>query len=120
MKRIIASTTITDIALIGSSIGFAGAFDRPVKWRQALKQIYSFSFGIPGDTCRATPEISSTYPRVAEKGKALVAAATNLTSAAGIGLDAPKANMDAVGRACKACQGNFRVPKNKTGKKQDR
>jgi len=115
MKQKIAATTITDIALIGPSIDFAGEFDTPVKWRQALKQIYAFGFGIPGDTTRAKPEISSTSPKVAGKTKALVAAATNLASAAGIGLDALKANMDAVGRACKACQGNVRVRKTKSG-----
>jgi len=115
MKPKIAGMTITDIALVGSSIGFAGKFDKPVKWRHALKQIIAFSFGMPGDTSRAEPDISSTYPKVAGKTKALVAAATNLASAAGIGVGTLKANMDAVGRAGKACQGNVRVRKDKSG-----
>jgi cytochrome c556 len=154
MIRIIAGTAIAAIALIGSSAGFAGEFDKPVKARQSLMQIYSFNLGMIGamvkgeaeydadmaknaadnllaaatmkngpmwpkgsdagalgDMTRAKPEIWSTYPRVAEKGKALATAAANMASEAGNGLDALKAGLGEVGKACKGCHEDFRVPK---------
>lgn len=154
MKRMIAGSAIAAIALIGASAGIAGEFDKPVKARKAVMQVYAFNLGMLGamakgeaeynadmakdaagnllaaatmkngpmwpegsdsgalgDMTRAKPEIWSTYPKVSEKSKALVDAATNLASAAGNGLDALKASMGPVGNACKGCHEDFRVPK---------
>lgn len=61
---------------------------------------------------RAKVEIWTTYPKVAEAGKALAAAATKLSASAGKGLDAMKAEFGGVGKACKGCHKPFRAPKN--------
>ena len=60
---------------------------------------------------RAKGEIWSTYPKVSEKSKDLVKAATAMAAAAGDGLEAVRANIGAVGGACKGCHEPFRVPK---------
>ena len=64
-----------------------------------------------GDKTRAKPEIWSTYPKVAEKGKALVAAAQNLVKVAGSGLDALKGGVGTAGKACGGCHKPFREKK---------
>jgi cytochrome c556 len=135
---------------------FAGEFDKQVKARKSLMQVYAFNLGILGamakgemdynadvaragasnlhaaasmknptmwpkgsgsdalgDTTRAKPEIWSTYPKISEKGKDLVAAAARMANVAGNGVDAVKRNMKAVGDACKGCHESFRVPKKK-------
>ncbi len=56
----------------------------------------------------ALPEIWSTYPEVAEKGKAYVKAVTELAPIAGNGLDALKSKMGALGKGCKGCHDDFR------------
>ncbi|MBT6094574.1 MAG: cytochrome c [Rhodospirillaceae bacterium] len=66
--------------------------------------------GLDGKT-RAKADIWSQYPKVAEAGKGLVAAATKMAAAAGNGVDGIKANFGAVGGACKACHKPFRAPK---------
>lgn len=66
--------------------------------------------GLDGKT-RAKPEIWSTYPKVAEAGKAMAAAAQKLAAEAGNGLDALKANFGAVGKGCGGCHKPFRLPK---------
>ena len=154
MKRIIAGTAIAAIALIGSSAGHAGEFDKQVKARQAVMQVYSFNLGMLGamakgeaeynaetatnaannllaaatmkngpmwpkgsdsgalgEMTKAKPEIWAANSKVGEKSKALAAAASNLASTAGNGLDALKAGMGEVGKACKGCHEDFRVPK---------
>ncbi len=70
----------------------------------------SDSAALAGKT-RAKPEIWSTYPKVAEKGKALVMAAQKLAAAAGSGVDGIRGNIGGVGEACKGCHKPFRVPK---------
>ena len=57
---------------------------------------------------RALPEIWSTYPKIAEKSKALVEAATAMQAAAG-SLDGIKGAIGAVGGACKGCHDDFRA-----------
>jgi cytochrome c556 len=61
---------------------------------------------------RALPEIWSTYPAVADKGKALSEAAAALAEVAGDGLDALRSTIGAVGKACKGCHDDFRAEQN--------
>jgi len=67
----------------------------------------------PDNKTRAKPEIWSTYPKVAEKGKDMREAATKMAAVAGDGLDAVKANMGALGDGCKGCHKPFQAPKKK-------
>ncbi len=60
---------------------------------------------------RAKPEAWTTFPEVSEKHKKLSEVLTTMAAEAGNGLDAVKANMGAVGKACKGCHESFRVPK---------
>lgn len=62
----------------------------------------------PGKT-RALAEIWTTYPAIGEKSAAFKAAAATLASEAGNGLDALRANVGALGGACKACHDDFRA-----------
>ena len=62
---------------------------------------------------RAKPEIWSTYPKIGEKSKDLKDALTEMAADAGNGLDAVKANMNAVGKGCKGCHEDFRAEKPK-------
>jgi cytochrome c556 len=57
---------------------------------------------------RALPEIWSTYPEIAEKGKAYVKAVTELAPVAGNGLDAMKSKLGALGKGCDGCHDKFR------------
>jgi cytochrome c556 len=56
----------------------------------------------------ALPEAWSTYPKVAEKGKAYVKAVEELAGAAGNGVDALKSKIGALGKSCKGCHDDFR------------
>lgn len=56
----------------------------------------------------ALPEIWSTYPKVAEKGKEYAASVDELVAVAGDGLDALRSKIGAVGDACKGCHDDFR------------
>ncbi len=56
----------------------------------------------------ALPEAWSTYPEIAEKGKAYVKAVTELAPVAGNGLDALKSKISALGKGCKGCHDDFR------------
>ncbi len=60
---------------------------------------------------RALPAIWETYPKVAEKGKALNEAVVAMTGEAGNGLDALKGSIGAVGEGCKGCHDDFRAEK---------
>jgi len=60
---------------------------------------------------RALPEIWSTYPKVAEAGKALTDASATMASVAGDGLDALKGSIGDVGKSCKGCHDDFRAKK---------
>jgi cytochrome c556 len=60
-----------------------------------------------GDT-RALPEIWTTYPAVAEKGKTLNESVAALAEVAGDGLDALRSKIGDVGNACKSCHDEFR------------
>jgi len=64
-----------------------------------------------GDKTRAKPEIWSTYPEVAGKGKALKTALESLVKVAGSGLDGLKGGIGAVGKACGGCHKPFRAKK---------
>lgn len=64
---------------------------------------------MPGKTA-ALPAIWTTFPKIAENGKALVDAATLMAAEAGNGLDAVRANIGAVGGACAACHKAYRAP----------
>ena len=57
----------------------------------------------------ALPEIWSTYPEIAEKGKAYVKAVEELATVAGNGVDALKSKIGALGKGCKGCHDDFRV-----------
>ena len=156
MKRAIAAAALALVIGATSHPVFAGEFDRPVKARKALMQVYVFNIGILGamakgktpydakiaqaaadnllaavsmknptmwpkgsgndalgDKTRAKPEIWSTYPKVAEKSKAMKSAAAKMASVAGSGLDAVKANMKQLGKGCGGCHKPFRAPKPK-------
>lgn len=56
----------------------------------------------------ALPEIWSTYPKVAEKGKEYAAAVNEFAAVAGDGLDALRSKIGAVGDGCKGCHDDFR------------
>jgi len=56
----------------------------------------------------AKPEIWTTYPKIAEKGKAYVKAVTELAAVAGNGLDALKSKIGGLGKGCKGCHDDFR------------
>jgi len=58
---------------------------------------------------RARPEIWSTYPAVADKGKAYGQAVAKLATSAGNGLDGLKAGIGDLGKACKSCHDDFRA-----------
>ncbi len=60
---------------------------------------------------RALPEAWSTYPEIAEKGKAYVKAVNELAPVAGNGLDALKSKISALGKGCKGCHDDFREEK---------
>ncbi len=60
---------------------------------------------------RALPEIWSTYPKVAEKDKALAESSAALAAVAGDGLDALKGSIGDVGKSCKGCHDDFRAKK---------
>lgn len=59
----------------------------------------------------ALPEIWSTYPEIAEKGKAYVKAVTELAAVAGNGVDALRSKIGALGKGCKGCHDDFREKK---------
>lgn len=156
MKRALASMGVALILVAAARPGFAGEFDKQLKARQSLMQVYAFNIGILGamakgkmpydadiaqaaasnlhaavsmknptmwpkgsgndalgDKTRAKPDIWSTYPKVAEKGKAMTEAAAKMASVAGNGLDAVQANMKSLGEGCKGCHKPFRAPKKK-------
>ena len=60
---------------------------------------------------RALAEIWTTYPKVAENGKQMVAAADGLAAVAGKGLDSLRGGLKDVGASCKACHKAFRGKK---------
>lgn len=155
MKGAFASIGLALTLTVAAQPGFAGEFDKQLKARQSLMQVYSFNIGILGamakgkmpydadiaqaaannlhaavsmknptmwpkgsgndalgDETRAKPDIWSTYPKIAEKGKAMTEVAAKMASVAGNGLDAVKANMESLGDGCKGCHKPFRAPKN--------
>ncbi|MCP4430787.1 MAG: cytochrome c [Gammaproteobacteria bacterium] len=59
----------------------------------------------------ALPKIWTTYPDIAEKGKAYARAVNELAAVAGNGLDALKSKIGALGKGCKGCHDNFRKKK---------
>lgn len=64
-----------------------------------------------GYKTRALAEIWSTYPKVAEAGKAMADASIALTAVAGNGLDALKGSIGDAGKGCKGCHDDFRAKK---------
>ena len=58
---------------------------------------------------RARPETWSTYPAVADKGKAYGEAVAKLASSAGNGVDALKTGVRNLGKACDSCHDDFRA-----------
>ena len=67
----------------------------------------SDSTALPGKT-RAKVEAWTTYPESAEINKKLAAAAVAMSDVAGDGVDAVRANIGAIGGACKDCHTKFR------------
>jgi len=63
---------------------------------------------MPGKT-RALKKIWDTYPAIAEKGAALNKAIETMAASAGTGLDGIRANIGALGAACKACHDEYRA-----------
>lgn len=92
-------------AALARNLHSAATMDNRLMWPQG-----SGTDAYEGKT-RAKPEIWSTYPAVADKAKALAAAAEKMAAEAGNDLDAVKANIGAVGGACKGCHDDFRAPK---------
>ena len=66
-----------------------------------------------GTKTRAMPNIWSTYPEVAGKGKAYKMAVENLVKVAGSGLDGLKGAIGPVGKGCGGCPKPFRAEKKK-------
>jgi cytochrome c556 len=64
-----------------------------------------------GDKTRAKPEIWSTYPKVAEKGKDLFTALNGFVKVAGTGVDGLRGGIGAVGKTCGGCHKPFRAKK---------
>ena len=64
-----------------------------------------------GYKTRALAEIWSTYPKVADAGKAMAEATGALVEAAGTGVDGLKGSMGDVGKGCKGCHDDFRAKK---------
>lgn len=58
---------------------------------------------------RSLPEIWSTYPKVADAGKAYKQAVTKLVANAGNGLDSLKSAVGDLGKSCKGCHDDFRA-----------
>ncbi|WP_029064987.1 cytochrome c [Labrenzia sp. DG1229] len=67
----------------------------------------SDSTALPGKT-RAKVEAWTTYPESAEISKTLATAAIAMSDAAGTGLEGVRANIGAIGGACKECHTKFR------------
>jgi len=67
----------------------------------------SDSTALPSKT-RAKVEAWTTYPESAEINKKLAAAAVAMSNVAGDGVDAVRANIGAIGGACKDCHTKFR------------
>ncbi len=154
MKRALAAMGLALTLAGAAQPGLADDFDKELKARKSLMQVYAFNIGILGamakgempydaeiaeaaasnlhaavsmrnptmwpegsdadalgDKTRAKPEMWSTYPKVAEKSKAMKEAAAKMASMAGDGLDAVRANMKSLGEGCKGCHEPFRVPK---------
>lgn len=61
------------------------------------------------DSTRALPEIWSTWPKIAESGKAYGKAVNELAAVAGNGLDALKPAVSNLGKSCKGCHDDFRA-----------
>lgn len=62
------------------------------------------------DGTRALPAIWQNYPDVAEKGMALVEAVNAMQVAAGTDLEALRAAMGPIGKACGDCHETYRAP----------
>ncbi len=61
------------------------------------------------DDSRALPEIWTTYPAIADSGKAYVEAVTALAGVAGNGLGELRSVIGDVGQSCKGCHDDFRA-----------
>lgn len=85
----------------------AAQMDNSTMWPQGSD---ADADGLQGKT-RAKAKIWASFPEVGEKHKALTDALTGMAAEAGNGLDAVKANIGAVGKGCKGCHEEFRVPK---------
>lgn len=62
-----------------------------------------------GEFTAAKESAWTTYPEIADKGKALTEALTAMAAVAGDGADALRANMSDVGNGCKGCHDDFRL-----------
>ena len=63
------------------------------------------------DDSRALPEIWTTYPAIADRGKAYLDAVTALAEVAGNGLGELRSVIGDVGQSCKGCHDDFRSEK---------
>jgi cytochrome c556 len=80
--------------------------DKSAMWPQGTD-----NGSLPGQTS-ALPTIWTTYPAIAEKGKALSTVSAKMAEAAGQGLDSLRGAIGEVGGACGACHKAFRAPSN--------
>ncbi len=62
----------------------------------------------PGKT-RALPVIWSTFPAIGEKAQAFGEATGKIAGSAGLGLDALRADIGALGASCKGCHETYRA-----------
>ncbi len=67
--------------------------------------------GAMGDKTRALPDLWTTFPKVLDAQKALVAATEGMVAAAGKDLASLQAAIGAVGKGCGGCHKPFRVEK---------
>ncbi len=83
----------------------AATMDQSAMWPQGTDNEAMF-----GETA-ALPAIWTTYPAVAEKGKALVEVAGAMAAVAGTDLASLQGAMGALGGGCGGCHKQFRQPK---------
>ena len=92
--------------------------DKAAKYAKNLQTLLTLDMGeawAPGTgkdkypkESTALPEIWSTYPKIAEAGKAYAEAVNALAAVAGDGLEAMQSKIGDVGKGCKGCHDDFR------------
>ncbi len=92
-------------AVAAANLATAATINQGAMWQQGSDN------GAMGDKTRALPEIWTTYPAIAEKGKALNEAVGALAKVAGTDLAGLRSAIGGVGKACGGCHKQFRAEK---------